>query len=52
MVASVVRPMTGHRIDDVLESFGEMPLKTEGRDLTDKTLRPAQKPEQIDGETW
>jgi hypothetical protein len=54
--------MTGHRIARDFESLGEewyhsnaspyatadTASETEGRDLTDKTL----KPEKIDGETW
>jgi hypothetical protein len=55
--------MTGHRIARDFESLVEgwyhsnaSPYATQRRkqkdDLTDTTLRPAQKPEKIDGETW
>ena len=60
MVASVARLMTGHRIARDFESLGEgwynsnaYPYATQRwkqkDDLTDKTLRLAQKPETIDG---
>ena len=63
VVASVARLMAGHRIAHDFESLGEewyhsnaSPYATQHRkqkdDLTDKTLKSAQKPEKIDGETW
>ena len=63
VVASVARLMTGHRIARDFGSLGEgwyhsnaPPNATQRRkqkdDLTDKTLKSAQKPEKIDGETW
>ena len=62
-MASVARLMPGHRIDRDLESLVEgwyhsiaCPYATQRpkqkHDLTDKTLKSAQKPEKIDGETW
>ena len=63
VVASVARLMTGHRIARDFESLVEgwyhsnaSPYATQRRkqkdDLTDKTLKSAQRPEKIDGETW
>ena len=63
VVASVARLMPGHPTGRNLRpDLGMVPRhrfpiimrtasETEGRDLTDKTLRSAQKPEKIDGET-
>ena len=63
VVASVARLVPGHRIACDLESLVEgwyhsiaslyaTQRRKQKDDLTDKTLKSAQKPERIDGETW